>query len=86
MPKKCKFSNLMDGASKLFNKKMSYEFLFQHLIEYERFKKGTLKDERDLSTENYQRISLQELKILNSESHLQEQKRSRHLSVNQIGK
>jgi hypothetical protein len=86
MPKKCKFSILMDRASKLFNKKMSYEFIFQHLIEYERLKKGTLKDERDFSTENYQKISLQELKILNSESNMQEPKRLRQLNVNQIGK
>ncbi len=76
----------MERADKLFKRKMSYEFIFEHLMEGESIKKGLLKDEKNCSMVNNSNKNINESAKINREIPSNEPKKYRHLILTQTAK
>ena len=61
IPKKSKFSRLMEASDNIIKKKMSYNYIFRHLIQYERLKKILLTQEQLILIDNLPKIKLNEM-------------------------
>ena len=76
----------MERAHKLFKKKMSYEFIFQHLTECESIKKGLLKDEKNISISYSSNKNINESANINPEIPSNETKKVKQILVARIPK